>query len=105
MKAIEQLKAKLERIGATLDPDCDYTLNCDAPRGYVWVATGSPTLAIHYATNSQSWLTQALREEMPNLKMGLRLADAEELADARHNNDDDSWGAPDGSPERIAWPK
>lgn len=105
MKLIEGIRRKLASIGGCLDPDCDYTLNCDAPKGYVWCANGTPTLSIHYANNSQSWLAEAVRSETPNLRMGLRLATADELPEIRWNNDDDAWGAPEGSPERLEWPK
>jgi hypothetical protein len=101
MKAIEQLRERLALIGATLD-DGEYSLHCDAPKGYIWRANGTPTLSIHYATNSQSWLVEAIRMEMPNLKMGLeKVTDPAELAEIRHNQDDDTWGAPENAPERI----
>lgn len=101
MKAIEKLRKELEAIGATLDDSSDYSLHCDAPRGYVWRANQTPTLSIQYASNHQSWLMEALRYEYNNLKMGLILATAEELVEIRHLNDDDSWGAMENAPERI----
>lgn len=104
MKAIEKLRGQLQAIGGTLD-DTSYALHCDAPPGYVWNANACMGYTIHYATNSQSWLTVALREEMPALKMGLRLATPEELAGIRWDNDDDTIAAPEGAPEEIAWPK
>ena len=105
MKMINDLRKQLESIGATLDPNTDYTLNCDAPSGYVWRANRTPTLAIHYATNHQTWLAQAIREETPNLKMGLeKVTDEKELAEHRWNLGDDSWGAPADAPDRIEWP-
>ena len=103
MKAIERLKAQLEKIGATLDPATDYTLNCDTPSGYVWRANGCTCIAIHYATNRQSWLVQALREDgLPRLRMGLvKVTDERELAGWRHDLDDDTWGAPADAPGFI----
>ena len=100
MKLIERLRERLAKVGATLDAT-DYTLNCDAPPGYVWNANGETNLAVHYATNSETWLAQALREEESNIRMGLRLATPEELPDIRHGLDDDAWGAPDGSPQEL----
>lgn len=108
MKLIEQLKSKLAVVGAALDEqNMDTTLNCDAPSGYVWVANGCHCLAIQYATNRQTWLAQALREDgYPRLKMGLeKITDEKEIAAFRHDLDDDTWGAPDNAPERIEWPK
>ena len=99
-KLIERLRERLGKVGATLDAN-DYTLNCDAPPGYVWAANGETNLAIHYATNSETWLVQALREEESNLRMGLRLATAEELPYIRHGLDEDTWGAPTGAPEEL----
>jgi len=104
MKAIDRLRSQLESIGATIDDSGGYSLHCDAPRGYVWCANGMVGYSIHYATNSQQWLTQALREEMPALKMGLRLANADEQKDIEWNNDDGPWIAADGAPEKIEWP-
>lgn len=104
MKAIETLKAKLEAVGATLDAG-EYSLHCDAPAGYVWVANGMPGYSIHYATNHQTWLMEALRLEMPSLRMGLRLATSEELVEIDWNNGDEHHRAPVGSPEFITFPK
>jgi len=104
MKTIERLRAQIESIGGTLD-GTPYALHFDAPRGYVWRANGTPSLTIHYATNHQSWLSEAVRLELPNLKMGLeKVTDPDMLAEIQHNNDDDSWGAPADAPERIEWP-
>ena len=105
MKTIENLRAKLAVMGATLDDGAGYTLNCDAPAGYVWVANGHGTMTIPYATSSQSWLDKAVREEMPALRMGLRFADADERAEIEWNNGDDvPWVAPAGSPKLIPFP-
>ena len=106
MKMINDLRKQLESIGATLDPDTDWTLNCDAPSGYVWTANGCCCIAIQYATNRQTWLAQALREDgLPRLKMGLdKVTDPEEIEAKRHELDDDTWGAPADAPDRIEWP-
>lgn len=104
MKLIEQLREQLRKVGAKLD-DGDYALHCDAPSGYVWLANGMPSFTIHYATNRQTWLAQAIKEEMPNLKMGLeKVTDETELKEHRHNLDDDTWGAKLEAPQRIEWP-
>lgn len=107
MKLVENLRAQLRAIGATLDDSSNESaLNCDAPPGYVWRANGNPNFVIHFATNQQSWLADALRAEMPNLKMGLeKVTDEKELAEHRWNLGDDSWGAAADAPERIEWPK
>ncbi len=102
MKSIERLRADLAAMGATLN-DTPYSLHCDAPDGYVWKANGEPSYTIHYATNRQSWLMEELRYEMPNLKMGLRLATAEELPEIRWNLGEDEWGAAADAPETITW--
>lgn len=105
MKQIEQLRAALAKIGATIDAT-EYTLNCDAPKGYVWSANLEPNYAIHYATNSESWLTQAIKEELPALKMGLdKVTDPDELAGIQYDLDDDAWKAEEGAPEHISWPR
>jgi hypothetical protein len=105
VKTIENLRAKLAVMGATLDEGAGYALNCDAPVGYVWAANGCGTITIVHATNSQSWLAKAVRAEMPALRMGLRLADADERAEIEWNNGDDvPWVAPAGSPETIPFP-
>lgn len=101
MKAIEQLRTKLAAIGATLDDSGGYSLHCDAPRGYVWVANGMVGISIHYASNHQTWLAKAIREEMPAFRMGLRLADEKEQVEIEYNNDDGPWIAPDGAAEMI----
>lgn len=104
MKAIERLKRQLQSIGAALD-EGDYTLTCDAPSGYVWRANGCCALPIHYATNSQTWLVEAIKGEMPGLKMGLlKVTGPEDIAEKRHELDDDSWGAPADAPAALAWP-
>ena len=106
MKTIEKLRAALSVMGATLDDYGGYTLNCDAPVGYVWDANGHCTITIPYATSSQSWLAKAVREEMPALRMGLRFADDAERAEIEWNQGDDvPWVAPAGSPEQIEFPK
>src|ERR1017187_8157155 len=105
MKIIKDLQRKLESIGATLDPQMDYTLHCDAPSGYIWRATGLPSLSIHYATNRQTWLAEEMRRELPNLKMGLeKVTDEKRMAEIRWDLDNDTWGAPADAPDRIEWP-
>lgn len=105
MKLIDNLKIQLTRIGATLDPDCDYTLNCDAPKGYVWRANGCTCISIHYATNRQSWLAKALQDDgLPRLKMGLeKVTDIEQLNAIQHDLGDDNWKADDNAPNIINW--
>lgn len=107
MKLIDQLERDLARVGASLDPDRDWTLNCDAPCGYVWAANGCRTITIQWATNRQTWLVDALKNDgLPRLRMGLRkVTDQTELAAMRHDLGDDTWGAPAGAPETIEWPK
>jgi hypothetical protein len=106
MKLINDLRQKLESIGATLDEQAEQFVVCDSPSGYVWRANGGTSLTIQYKNNGgQSWLAQALRDEMPNLKMGLeKVTDEKELAEHRWNLGDDSWGAPADAPNRIEWP-
>lgn len=105
MKAIETLRAQLAAMGATLDASGGYALHCDAPRGYVWRANFTTTITIPYATNSQQWLVKAIREEMPAIKMGLRLADDAERVEIDHGNGDDepTWIAAPGAPDVIEW--
>ncbi len=105
MKAIDKLEAQLNKIGATLDrANADYTLNCDAPKGYVWRANGATNLAIHYATNQQTWLVEAIKEEMPALKMGLeKVVWPEEIKRIQWELGEDDWGAPEDAPMVIEW--
>lgn len=108
MKAIDNLRAQLARIGATLD-DTPYSLHCDAPQGYVWRANGETGYSIHYASNSQSWLTAALKEELPALKMGLRKCTPEETIEINFSHglggegEEPAWIAPDDAPSEINW--
>ena len=104
MKAIETLREQLAKIGATLDDSSEYTLCCDAPSGYVWNANGCRCIAIQYANNSQTWLTVALKESYPELKMGLvKVTDPEEIASHRWDTGEDDWGAAPDSPNKIEW--
>lgn len=105
MKTIEQLRKRLEAIGATLDDSSSYTLNCDAPSGYVWRANGCRAVAIHYASNSQSWLVEAVKDAIKHdLAMGLeKVTDENEIASHKWDSGDDSWGAPLEAPDRIEW--
>lgn len=104
MKAIEQLRATAAKIGVTLDVT-NYSIHCDAPSGYVWLANGLPSLHIQYATNSQSWLVKAITMELPNLKMGLsKVTDEKQLSEHRWNLGDDTWAAPSNAPDKLEWP-
>lgn len=112
MKSLDTLRSKLESIGAKLDDgQGSYTtfVCCDAPEGYVWISTLTPTIIIQYGNFSgQTWLTEALRYAYKEeLSLGLRLADEEELKEIRWNNDDDDWGKGINaeSPKEIQWPK
>lgn len=100
----EELKYKIESLGGTLDFN-DYSIHVDAPHGYVWKANHTPTISIHYATNSESWLVEAYRYELTNLKMGLRKATQEELVEIRWNNEDDYLpkDLPAEAPETLEW--
>jgi len=93
MKAIETLRGWLkEKFGADLDWN-DISVFCEAPDGHVWRANNLPTLTIHYATNRESWLCQAIKEEKKNLEMGIRkVTDPAELEQIRFDLDDDNWG-------------
>lgn len=105
MKAIEELKRKLAAVGATLDENYSYDLNCDAPSGYVWAANGCRCLCIQWATNSQTWLIKALKEAQADFEMGLvKVTDPEAIASHRWDMDDDTWGAPADAPNKIEWP-
>ena len=105
MNTIDQLRKAVESIGGKLDPGDDFTLTFDAPAGYVWDANGEPSLAIHYATSRESWLTQAVKEEAPRLLMGLSLViDPDEVASIEYGRDE-SWKAPEGSPAHLDFPK
>jgi hypothetical protein len=83
--------------------DTAYDLNCDAPKGYLWRSNGCGTICIAWANNSQTWLTKALADAQQDLKMGLDKAHGDQLADLKHNNDDDTWEASADAPERIEW--
>lgn len=102
MKAINQLRTKLQSMGASLDDSSGYTLYCDAAPGYVWASTGNAQVTIHYATNSQSWLVKAIKDAMDDLGGGLRLASDEEREQIEWNNDEE-WKAPAGAPATISW--
>lgn len=97
---IDNLRSRLSSVGATLD-DTDYSLHCDAPMGYVWKANDLTSFTIHYATNSQSWLAKAIKEEMPSLKMGLRLATAEEKEEIKYSHDIESYDASKNALEEL----
>ncbi len=107
MKLIDQLRKKLESIGATLDDESHGSLYLDAPPGYVWECNGCTVIAVQWANNGgQTWLAQALREDKDRWESGLDLVtDPERLTEIRYDLDEDEWGATEGSPERIEWPK
>ena len=104
--SLEWIRTTLERIGATLDQTDNFVV-CDAPSGYVWRSNGNTSLTIQYRNNcGQSWLSQAVRDELPNLRMGLlKITDQTRIAEIRYALDDDLWGAPTDAPDRIAWPE
>ena len=105
MKLINDLRLQLNAVGASLEDD-GYTLHCDAPGGYEWVDNGCTCVCIHYASNAQTWLADALRNDgMRRLHLGLRKVAQADLAEHRHNLGDDSWGAPEGAPEFIQFPR
>lgn len=106
MKTLNQLRQKLESIGATLDEKAEQFVVCDSPSGYVWRANGHTALTIQYRNNGgQSWMAEALRQELPGLRMGLvKVTDEKRLAALRWDLDDDTWGAAENAPERIEWP-
>ena len=106
MKCIELLREELVKVGATLDEGAGYTLCCDAPSGYQWVANDNHCIAIQGATNSQTWFAKAIKEDgLPRLKLGLqKVTDPEEIAAFRHDLDDATWGAPADAPDFIPWP-
>lgn len=95
MKLIEQLRAKLSLMGATLDFDRENTcLYLDAPSGYVWKSTGTRALALQWANNNgQTWLAKALRDDANRWQAGLeKVTEPEEIAAHRWDEGDDSWG-------------
>ncbi len=102
MKAIDQLATKLRAIGGSVDEYDDFFC-LDAPSGYVWSCNGNPSISIRWANHSQTWLTQAIKEEMPSIQMGLeKVTDKDRLEEIRWNNGDE-WGAPENAPARIEW--
>jgi hypothetical protein len=102
-RAIATLRAQLRSIGAELDAD-EYTLNADAPDGYVWAATGCRTVCIPWASNSQTWASVAIRAAMPILRAGVvKVTDPEDLARHQWETGEDTWGAAPDAPDQIAW--
>jgi len=106
MKLLDNLRADLARIGATLDDSSDDSINLDAPSGYVWRANGCTAYRIQFANSQgQTWIAEALRVEAPALRLGLdKVVDPEVLADHRHELGDDGWGAAPDAPDHIGWP-
>ena len=104
MKLADKLREKLAQVGATLDMT-EYDLNADAPSGYTWAANGCRTICAPWASNSQTWLSLAIRDLELSLKLGLKkVTDSTALAELRHLLDDDSWGAAAAAPLTINWP-
>lgn len=104
MKCIEQLKIAAATVGATLDENTDYSLNLDAPSGYVWIANRCTCIHEQAATNSQSWYSQAVKSVIESASMGLmKVTDPKEIAEMRHLLDDDSWGAAGDAPDKLEW--
>ena len=104
MKIVERLRKAAESIGCGLD-DGGFTLTFDAKPGYVWDANGEPSLCIHYATSRESWLAQALKEELPNLMAGLsKVTDPKEMERIEFERGE-RWASEAGSPEHLDFPK
>lgn len=103
MKCIDQLRADLEAVGASLDVD-DYTLNLDATPGYTWNASGASCICIPYASNSQQWATQAVRQARHEAGQGMTKCTPEESADIEHARAED-WTAPADADDIIPFPK
>jgi hypothetical protein len=62
-------------------------------------------MAINFSNGSETWLADAIRSEMVNIKMGLeRVTDPKRVEEIRYEIDDDSWGAPETAPATLAWP-
>lgn len=70
MQAIDKLRAQLESIGAALDAN-EFTLTADAPAGYVWRANKCSEICIPWATSRERFLSAALADAIPRLRMGL----------------------------------
>lgn len=106
-RLIKKLKLQLEAIGGSLDYlENAGTLVCDAPSAYVWKANNHTSYSIAYLNRSgQTWLAQAMRIEMPALKLGLRkITDPKEIAQYRHDLDDESWDSDSNTPEQLTFP-
>lgn len=104
MKAIDQLETKMRTIGGTIDRYDDFFC-LDAPPGYVWASNGNSSMTINFSNGSQTWLVEAIKMEMPNIRMGLtKVTDPKRLEEIRWNLGDDEWGASDAAPARIEWP-
>ena len=98
MKAIENLKVRVAKMGCELTQD-DYTIYIDAPKGYVFDATGCSVVVIPYFNNYETFAVKAIKEAMPDLKDGLRKADEEEIERLTHERDEDWTTA--NAPEHI----
>lgn len=78
--------------------DEGHAIHLDAPDGFVWNANGETGLSIQYATNRQSWLGKAIKEEWDAISMGLaRETDPKRIAEIRHGLGDDNWGKTSGT--------
>lgn len=108
MKAIDNLRAQLEAVGAKLDYDEGAAaFYCDATPGYEWEGNGCTVICEQFQNVSgQRWIKQAIASAMDTLKFGLRkVTDEADIEEYRHLKDDDSWGAPADAPDFIAFPK
>lgn len=103
MKLINQLKQKMEALGGGLDEYEDFFC-LDCPTGYVWRSNGNRSMSIQFANHSQTWLAQAIKGEMDNIRMGMeKVTDPKRLAELQWDLGDDNWVAPSTAPERLAW--
>lgn len=107
MKTLDRLRSALESVGASLDWSAGlHAAYCDAPSGYVWVGTGTRSLTIVFDNGRQTWLKQAVRQALENLREGLeKVTDEAEIVRHRWDTGEDDWGAPPAAPDFIAWPK
>lgn len=89
----KQFLARVKELGAELDEtmerDCDQLL-VDAPRGHVFVETGTACICSQYANAAgQSWKPQAYADLIEDMRSGVRKMDAEERERIEHEQDDD----------------
>ncbi len=92
-KSKAELIATMQKHGVSVDDSGGYSIHFDAPDGYVWKANGETGMSIHYATNSQSWFSEALKQEWDGLAMGMeKETNPKRIAEIRHGLGDDTWG-------------